>query len=157
MRKSACIEVTGELDLYSLKRPLQPMPTGVVVGNASTERFASEAVGQVTWPVPKLKELDQSNAIGKGTTQLSAEPNKPRAAAFCIVLLLPPSDKFLPAIATHSGLSSRPRAYFFGMDRLLRPCSNLQGWSTTQECAQFLDRRSSSRSQRDRACSSDSA
>jgi len=33
MRKSACIEVTGELDLYSLKRPLQPMPTGVVVGD----------------------------------------------------------------------------------------------------------------------------
>ncbi len=36
--------------------------------------FASEAVGQATWSLPKLKELDQSNAIGKTTAiQLSTE------------------------------------------------------------------------------------
>ena len=35
--------------------------------------FAVEAVGQGTWSLPKLKELEQSDAIGKGTTQLSAE------------------------------------------------------------------------------------
>jgi hypothetical protein len=35
--------------------------------------FASEAIGQTTWSLPKLKELDQSNAIGRGYIQLSAE------------------------------------------------------------------------------------
>jgi hypothetical protein len=35
--------------------------------------FASNAVGQATWSLPKLKELDQSNAIGKGSIQLSAD------------------------------------------------------------------------------------
>jgi hypothetical protein len=36
--------------------------------------FASEAVGQATWSLPKLKELDQSNSIGKTTTiRLSTE------------------------------------------------------------------------------------
>ena len=35
--------------------------------------LASGAVGQVTWSVPKLKELDQSDAIGKGKTKLSSE------------------------------------------------------------------------------------
>ena len=35
--------------------------------------LASEAIGQGTWSLPKLKELDESNAVGKGTVQLSAE------------------------------------------------------------------------------------
>ena len=35
--------------------------------------FAAEAAGQATWSLPKLKELDQSDAIGKGTVRLSAE------------------------------------------------------------------------------------
>lgn len=35
--------------------------------------FASEAAGQITWSLPNLKELDQSNTIWKGTTRLSAE------------------------------------------------------------------------------------
>ncbi len=35
--------------------------------------FAPGAIGQANWSVPKLTELDQSNAIGKGTIQFSAE------------------------------------------------------------------------------------
>jgi hypothetical protein len=35
--------------------------------------LTANAIGQGTWSLPKLKELDQSNAIGKGTIQLSAE------------------------------------------------------------------------------------
>ena len=35
--------------------------------------FVAEAVGQATWSLPKLKELDQSDAIGRGTVRLSAE------------------------------------------------------------------------------------
>jgi hypothetical protein len=35
--------------------------------------FTSDAIGQATWSLPKLKELDQSNAIGKGSIQLSAD------------------------------------------------------------------------------------
>jgi hypothetical protein len=35
--------------------------------------FASEAVGQTIWSLPKLKELDQSNTIGKSSINLSAE------------------------------------------------------------------------------------
>ena len=35
--------------------------------------FASNAVGQATWSLPRLKELDQSNAIGKGSILLSAD------------------------------------------------------------------------------------
>jgi len=35
--------------------------------------FASNAVGQATWSLPRLKELDQSNDIGKGSILLSAD------------------------------------------------------------------------------------
>lgn len=35
--------------------------------------FASQAIGQATWSLPKLKELDQTNTIEKGSIQLSAE------------------------------------------------------------------------------------
>jgi len=34
--------------------------------------FASEAIGHAAWSLPKLKELDQSNAIGTGSLKLSA-------------------------------------------------------------------------------------
>jgi hypothetical protein len=37
---------------------------------------ASAAIGQTTWPIPKLRELDQSNAIAKGAVRLSVEESR---------------------------------------------------------------------------------